>query len=407
MISTHLDHRDLRALATSSQSLCSLLLPEYLRRRGLVLKDLPCRGASVELRDLGAYASLGLWSVARNFHPPKDVYCSIPYGAKEAQSAMGFLVHFLQEHSNACNLQSFHVYLRSDPYLLTFGLCQIERLLRVLPLKELCISGFCSEDYLPPPIILRGGWSFGSCTLTSLTISSDHAFTPLLVRTTMGILKHSPIKDLVINMVSLNPSQWSTLLGELKMKLLEDVEFGGDIPRPSLIRFLTMHRGLKRICIRGDVASGRAVPTRSSHQHFFPSLRTLRAPLAVCFDVVKRIGDASILFEVDVEVSRLQPYDPLLLRLMESLWRFPKLDNFGFRIRPSPQSDMPQESPSDHNWDEHPACRLKQVRTLAFVQAQGRLSPGDIVCPHLLSPIFLILCTDRTRCAPLCKHFRC
>jgi hypothetical protein len=390
MISTHLDHRDLRALATSSQTMCFLLLPEYLRRRGLLLKD--TKGASAELRDSGGYTSLGLWSVARIFHPPEDMYCPIPYDAQEARSAMRFLVRFLQEPSNTCNLQSFHISFHSDPYLVGSELCQIQRLFRVLPLRELYISGFCSADHLSPPITLRRGWSFGSRTLTSITISSDHAFTPGLVRTTMGILKNSPIKSLRIYMVSLNLSQWSTLFGELSMTFLEDIEVEGDIPRPALIRFLINHKGLKRICIRGNVTSDRALPGRSWRQHIFPSLQILRAPLEICCDILERASDPSDLFEVEVEVSRLHPFDPLFLRFVEILWRFRKLDNLGLRVRPSPQSVTPvtsQESPNDHNWVGHPAGRLRQVRTLSFMQAWCRLSPGDIVCPHLLSLISL------------------
>jgi hypothetical protein len=379
-ISTHLDHHDLRALATSSQSLCCLLLPEYLRRRGLVLKDTSARGVGVELHGLGGYATLGLWSVVRNFHPPEDVYCSIPHGVQEARSAMAFLLRFLQESSNSCNLQNFHIFLHSDSYLPTSGLCQIQRLFSVLPLRDLCISGFCSANHLSPPIALRSGWSSGSHTLTSFTISSDNAFTPGMVRTTMGILKHSPIKSLRIYMVSLNPRQWSTLLGELNMKLLEDMEVEGDIPRPALIRFLTKHKGLQRIRIRCNMVSDRAIPSRSQHEDFLPSLLTLRAPLAVCCDIVERVSPMK-LFEVEVEVSRLQPFDPLLLRLMENLGRFRKLDNFGFRVGPSPQSVAPQDRPDNHDWDGHPARRVRQVRTLSFVQTQSRLSPGDIVRP--------------------------
>jgi hypothetical protein len=119
MLCTYMDHQDLRALATSSHFLCSLLLPEYLRRRGLVLKDTSVRGASVALHNLGGYASLGLWSVVRIFYPPEDMYRSIPFNVHEARSAMRLLVRFLQEPSNTCNLRSFHIFLPgSDPYLL-------------------------------------------------------------------------------------------------------------------------------------------------------------------------------------------------------------------------------------------------------------------------------------------------
>ena len=88
MLSTYMDHQDLRALATSSHSLCDLLLPEYLRRRGLVLEDPSARGANVALHDLGGYLSLGLWSATRIFYAPEDMYCPIPYHVQEARSAM-------------------------------------------------------------------------------------------------------------------------------------------------------------------------------------------------------------------------------------------------------------------------------------------------------------------------------
>ena len=96
----------------------------------------------------------------------------------------------------------------------------------------------------------------------------------------------------------------------------------------------------------------------------------------------------SNLFEVEVEVSRLNPFTPLFLCLVEILWHFQKLDNLGLWVRPSPQYVVPvtlQETPNDHNWVGHLACRLRQVCTLSFMQAWCRLLPGDIVCPHLLS----------------------
>jgi hypothetical protein len=393
-ISSFLDDSGLRALATSSQPLCCLLMPEYLRRRGLVLKDTPAGGIGAELHGFGGYASLGLWSAVSTLHPPEDLYCSIPYDAKEARGAIKLLIHFLQRPSNSRSIRSFHMFLRSDPCLIMAGLCRIQSLLHTLPLRELCISGFCSADYLSSPITLRRGSPFGSQTLTSLTISSDHAFTPGLVRATMGILNHSPIKRLSIYMVSLDPSRWSALLGELDMAFLEDIDVEGDIPRLPLIRFLIKHRGLKRICVRGDVVLDRAMPSRSQRQPLFPSLLTLRAPLAICCDVVERATNALNLLGVEVEVDRVHPFDPLFLRLVEGLWRFPKLENFGLRIRPGPQPIMPQESPND--WDGHPACRLTQVRVLSFVQAWGGLSPGDIVCLHLLSLPSLPYSANRT-----------
>lgn len=379
MLCTYMNHQDLLALATSSHSLCGLLLPEYLRRRGLVLTDNSARGASVSLRGLGGYASLGLWSVVRIFHPPEDLYCAIPNDVQEARSAMRLLVRFLQEPSNTCNLRSFHIFLRTDPYLLMAGLVQIQRLFHVLPLRELGISGYCSTDYLSPPASLRRGWSVTSHTLTSFTISSDHAFAPGLVRTTMGILKHSPIRSLTIYMVSLNPCQWSTLLG-ITMMSLEELDVEGDISQPALLRFLSRHRGLKTIRIRGNIGSDRTLTSRSRRLHFLPNLLTLYAPLVVCCDIVGRIEDSSNIFALEVDVNRLRPFDPLLICLMENLWRFRKLGDFGLRVRPSPLSVMRQESWNNHDWNEHPACRLKQVQALSIVQTQGRLSPGDIVC---------------------------
>ena len=409
MISTHLEHRDFRALATSSHSLCCLLLPEYLRLRDLVLKDSP-PGTTVELRNLSGYASLGLWSSARVFHPPMHMHCSIPAQVQEALSAMRFLVRFLQEPSNVCNLQTFHITLHPDPCLVASELRQLHRLFCALPLRDLCVSGYCSkgyEDQFAPPVALRTGLSFGSPTLTSLSIHSDYAFTAPVVQITMGILKNSPIKSLTIYMVSLNPSQWSTLLGELNMTSLERVALSGDFPRSALIRFLTRHRGLKGIHIYGTVASGRALPSRSQQQHLFPHLRTLLAPLAICCDVVERVGDTSKLFEVDVEIDQLHPFDPLFLRLMEMLWRFPEVDSIGVRVHSRPKSVMSQQSPNDRDWDEHPACRLRQVNRLRFMNALDRLSPGDIVCSHLFPPTFLSYSTDRMQFAPSCKYFRC
>ena len=65
----------------------------------------------------------------------------------------------------------------------------------------------------------------------------------------MGSLNHSPIKSLVIYMVSLNLCQWSTLLGVLTMMSLEELEVEGDIPQPALLHFLLRHGGLKTIHI--------------------------------------------------------------------------------------------------------------------------------------------------------------
>src|SRR6266702_7844028 len=146
------------------------------------------------------------------------------------------------------NLRKFHFSLWDyNPFPIMSELIKLQGIYCVLPLMQLCISGYGSAAYLPPSITLRSGTSCGSHTLTSLYISSDLPFAPGLVQTTMGILKQSPIKRLSIYMVSLNCSQWSTLLGQLNMTLLEDIEVEGDIPWPALIRFLIKHRGLRVI----------------------------------------------------------------------------------------------------------------------------------------------------------------
>jgi hypothetical protein len=116
----------------------------------------------------------------------------------------------------------------------------------------------------------------------------------------------------------------------------------------------------------------------------------------VCCDIVERINDNSKIFCLEISVDQLRPFDPFLIRLMENLRRFRELTYFDFQVRPRPVPVTPQESLDDHNWDEHPACRLKQVQTLNFVQTQSRLSPEDIVCHYLLSLISLTLseCQD-------------
>ena len=64
----------------------------------------------------------------------------------------------------------------------------------------------------------------------------------------MEILKHFPIETLGIYIVSLKPSQWLTLLSELNMAFLKNIELEGDIPQPPLICFLIKHMGLKSVC---------------------------------------------------------------------------------------------------------------------------------------------------------------
>lgn len=386
-----MDHHDLRALALTSRLLCHLLLPEYLRGRGLKPKD-SCTG--VELYDLSAYASLGLWPLVPTFHPPKEMYCSIPYGAQEGRSAIGFITRFLLNPQNTTNLQDFHFSLwGSNPLPIMSELTKIQALFCVLPLTRLCISGYGAAAYLPPSLTLRSGMLCGSRTLTSLVISSDHAFVPGLVRTTMGIINQSPIKSLAIYMVSLNPSQWSTLLRYLNMTLLKEIEVEGDIPWPALNRFLIKHSKLRIICIRGNVLLGRTQPDRSHNRHFLPNLRTLHAPLAICCDIMKRASNPSSLYELHVGVIWLHPNDPLFRSLVETLRHFRKLDHLGLRLLPRSPSAIPPASTGDHNWDEHPTCELREVRTLSFFRSQGLFSPGDVVCPHLLSLVFLTLLT--------------
>ena len=84
MISTYLDYQDVQALMVTSRFICRLLLPEYLRRRGLVLNDTCGGGLGVELHNLSGYASLGLWSAVCILHSPKEMYCSIPCNTQEA-----------------------------------------------------------------------------------------------------------------------------------------------------------------------------------------------------------------------------------------------------------------------------------------------------------------------------------
>src|SRR6266571_7533214 len=213
----------------------------------------------------------------------------------------------------------------------------------------------------------------------------------------MGILKQSPIKRLSIYMVSLNCSQWSTLLGQLNMTLLEDIEVEGDIPRPALIRFLIKHRGLRVIRVKSNVLSDRTQPSRPQSRHFLPNLCTLHAPLVICCDIIRRASNPSNLYELYAEVSQLHPHDPLFLQLVKTLRDFRKLDHLGLRLVPSSHT-IPQAIPGDYNWDGHPPCELRQVHRLSFHRSQGLLSLGDIVCLHLLSFVFLALLTGHDAC---------
>lgn len=408
LISTYLNNRDLRSLVATSKSICHSLLQEYLRRRGLVLKNDDIEGPSVELRDLTGYASLGLWSAAHIFHPPKEMYCSIPCDTQEARGAIGFLTRFLLEPSNARSLRNFYLSLYgTNPLLLTSDFVRMRRLFFSLPLTRLSFSGYMPACHLPPSISLRrsGPSSCRSRTLTSFIISSDYAFAPGLMQTTTGILQHSLIKSLTIYMVSLNPSQWSTLLGGLNMVFLEDIELEGDIPRPALVHFLFKHEGLKNIRIRCSALSERTQPSRSRHPPFLPNLLTLHAPLAVCCDIAQRLSDSSKIYELKVEMDQLCPFDHSFRRLLEILRHFQKLDYLGLRFVPGLQSTVPQLSPDDRDWDKYPARELRQIRTLSFFHSHGHLSPGDNVCTrlHFFSSSPPHSC-NRIRYAPMCDR---
>jgi hypothetical protein len=207
----------------------------------------------------------------------------------------------------------------------------------------------------------------------------------------MGILRYSHIKDLAIYMVSLNLSHWSALLEGLDMTLLEDIELEGDIPRPALIHFLSRHKGLKSIRIRCNEPYQYAETRRRRRPPFLPNLLSLHAPLAVCCDIARQLGDSSKLYELRVEMNQLHPFDPIFRHLLEILQRFQKLDYLGLRFAPGSPSSTPQLHPSDHDWDKYPARDLRQIRTLTFFQSQGQLATGDNVCPLVFLLIFLTL----------------
>ena len=393
IISAYMDHQDLRAFALTSRFLCHLLLPEYLRRRGLALKDTSDGGKCVEVYDLSGCASLGLWSIVPTFRPPEEMYFSIPHDSQEARSAIGFVTRFLLNSSNTSSLRSFHCSLLYPDLLpIMPELIKMQDLFCVLPLARLHISGFGWASHLPPSIPLRSGMTYGSRTLSSLVLSSDHAFTPGLVRTTLGILKQSPIKSLAILMVSLKPSHWSTLLGQLNMSLLEDIELEGDIPRSALLRFLIKHRGIKIVRIAGSASSPCAQPSRSQNQHFLPNLRSLHAPSAICCAILRRASDPSRLRDLHVELSRLHPHDPSFRDLLKALRHFQKLTNLGLQLVPSSLSAVPQLEAGPGKWDGHPVSELTQIRTLSF-SSLGLLSLEDIVCLYLLL-VFLALLTS-------------
>ena len=177
----YMDHHDPRVFALTSKFLCHMLLPQYLRRHGLTLKDTDTGGKCVELYGLSRCASLGIWSILPTFHPPKEMYFLVPYVAQEAQSSIGFVTRFLLKSSNTSHLWNFH-YSLLGPELLPImpELIKIHELFCVLPLTRFHISGFGMVSYLPPSIPLSG-MTCSSHMLASLVISSNHAFAPGLV----------------------------------------------------------------------------------------------------------------------------------------------------------------------------------------------------------------------------------
>ena len=386
LISDHMDDQDLRAFALTSRFLCDLLLPMYLHRRGLKLKSTRTRWNRVEVHKLEGFTSLGLWSTVPIFHPPEEMFCAFPTGVPEAKSALRSLSRFLQDPSNTTNLEEFQFRLGVfDPRPLMSEAIETYKSLSGLPLIRLWISGY-GLDCLPRSFALRSKLSRGFLTLTSLTICSDHVFAPGLLGITMSMLNQSPIKSLTIWMVSLSPCQWSALLGELDMTFLEDIEFEGDIPQPALIRFLGKHSGLETIRVGGNMPLGRIQPSRQRGQGFLPHLRTLHAPLTLAYDIIRRASDVSILRELYVEVSQLQPNGPSFCRLAEHLRHFQNLYHFGLQLVPCSPPAVPEAkaNPSNCNLDRHPARHLRQVRGLSFFQSEGQLSTADIVSP----PIF-------------------
>ena len=163
-------------------------------------------------------------------------------------------------------------------------------------------------------------------------------------------------------------SQWSTLLEGLNVVFLEDIELEGDIPQPALIRFLFKHKGLRNIHIRCDTPPKHtpSQSSRSRRQPFLPNLLSLHAPLAVCCDIARRLSDSSRLYELKVEMNRLQLFDPSFRHLLEILRHLQRLDCLGLRFVPDSPSTMLQSYPSDHDWDKYPARNLRQIRTLSF-----------------------------------------
>src|SRR6266851_7457919 len=214
----------------------------------------------------------------------------------------------------------------------------------------------------------------------------------------MGILKCSPIKTLVIYMVSLKPAQWLTLLGELNMEFLKNVKLKGDIPQPPLIHFLIKHTGLKSVCIGCNAPLDHTQPSQSRSQPFLPNLLTLKAPLAVCCDIAEQAGNSSSLHHLEVEMKPLNPHDPTFHRLLEMLWHFQKVDHLGLQLRPS---TTPQAPLNGYDWEGYPVRELRQISSLSFFWGRGQLSPRDIVGRHLSS---LLPCLTQVTGHDVCLH---
>jgi hypothetical protein len=394
MISTHLDDHNLRALALASRSFCRLLLPEYLCRRGLVVKDAASdSGSQVEVHGLSGYVSLGLLSPLHGFQPPRDMHCFIPYATLEAQSAFDCLTRFLLDPSNTRNLRVFLLCVHSPSSAqLVSKFIKIRGLFCTLPLTHLYLAGLGSEGYYPPNSALRRGVSGGSHTLTTFRIWSDYAFAPGLVQTTMRILNYSPIEQLSISAVSLQARHWSILLGELDMAFLKNIVLEGDIPRPPLIRFLAKHKGVTHVRIRCDVPSAQPRPTRTHTLPFLPDLFSLCAPLAICCDIAERNSNSSNLYDLQVGMCRFDPHDPAFRRLLQilAIGDFQQLRHLELEFGPSSPSTTSQANVNEHDWYGYPARDLKQIRTLQFSQRWSQLS-GDIVCPHHLCSHLLCL----------------
>jgi len=164
-------------------------------------------------------------------------------------------------------------------------------------------------------------------------------------------------------MVSLKPAQWLTLLGELNIEFLKNVELKGDIPQPPLIRFLIKHMGLKSVCIGCNAPSDHTQPSQSQSQPFLPNLLTLKAPLAVCRDITEQAGNSSSLHHLEVEMKPLNPHDPTFYCLLEMLWHFQKVNHLGLQLRPS---TMPQAPLNGYDWEGYPVCKLRQISSLSF-----------------------------------------